>query len=127
MKKTVVFNKENGSWYIDLPEYLQIFGENSKGNLLMVAGADTFLDEVCGNKNRVVVEISDEPFDMCAVMHLEEVSVDKDMLEKYNHPVVEYGGNYIIEELNHRMWLCPTTLFVFETQTYPKTIYFTVL
>jgi hypothetical protein len=117
MKKTVVFNKENGLWYIDLPEYLQIFGENSKGNLLMVAGADTFLDEVCGGKDTVSVEISDEPFDI----------VDKDMLEAYNHPPVEFGGNYIIEELNHRMWLCPTTLFVFETTQYPKTIYFTVL
>jgi hypothetical protein len=37
------FVKENGIWYADLPEFLEA-GLGTKTNLMMVDGADTFLD-----------------------------------------------------------------------------------
>ena len=38
------FYKENKIWYIDLPEFLEK-GLGTKSNLMMVAGADTLLDQ----------------------------------------------------------------------------------
>ena len=37
------FIKDEGIWYADLPEFLEA-GMGSKANLMMVDGADTFLD-----------------------------------------------------------------------------------
>ena len=36
------YKEEHGGWYIDLPAYLEQGG--AKGDLAMVAGADTMLD-----------------------------------------------------------------------------------
>lgn len=41
--KTLGFYKENGLWYADLPEFLEL-GLGTKSNLLMVDGSDTFLE-----------------------------------------------------------------------------------
>lgn len=40
------FVREDNSWYIDLPEYIEQGG--SKGDLEMVSGADTMLDIIAG-------------------------------------------------------------------------------
>jgi hypothetical protein len=41
MQQEVSFTKENdGLWYVDQPDFIEL-GLGTKGNLLMVAGADT--------------------------------------------------------------------------------------
>ncbi|MFM2395294.1 MAG: hypothetical protein RLZZ546_3277, partial [Bacteroidota bacterium] len=45
--KYELFYKENGKWYISLPEFINI-GLGNKNNLLMVDGSDTFLDILSG-------------------------------------------------------------------------------
>ena len=42
--KNYTFNKEQGCWYIDLPNW-----EGTKGELQMVGGADTLLDRLSNN------------------------------------------------------------------------------
>jgi len=55
------FYKENGSWYIDFPEYIANGG--NKSDLLMVMGADKMLDLVSENTNQVNLDFSSEPID----------------------------------------------------------------
>ena len=57
------FVRESGGWYIDLPEYLEQGG--SKGDLAMVAGADTMLDIIAGTGDEVILQISTQPFRGC--------------------------------------------------------------
>ena len=40
---TLSFNKEDGIWYANIPEFLEQ-GLGNKADLMMVDGADTFLD-----------------------------------------------------------------------------------
>jgi len=126
MKKIISFVKEQDLWYVDLPEFLEQ-GLGVKGNLLMVAGADTYLEKNSKGKLTVTVEISDEPFENCIILFNFGIGADKKMLEKYNHPMVEHGGYYVESETKHIMWLCPTLLYVFETESYPPVIYFKFL
>lgn len=48
------YKEDTGAWYIDLPEYIE-GGYGSKANLLMVAGADKFLERLANGKNEVNV------------------------------------------------------------------------
>ena len=45
--KYEMFYKENGMWYISLPEFINM-GLGNKNDLLMVDGSDTFLDILSG-------------------------------------------------------------------------------
>ena len=49
MEQNLKFNKEADRWYIDLPDWT-----GTKGELEMVAGADTLLDELDLDKDNVV-------------------------------------------------------------------------
>lgn len=121
--KTIDFVKENSLWYVDLPEFIELgFGE--KGNLLMVAGADTFLEMNSNGNERVTVTVSDQPFPNSMQLINTSVGVDLDMLNIYNHPIVSHGGYYRVAESDFIMWLCPTLLYVFENDQYPADIYF---
>jgi hypothetical protein len=55
------FYKDDQGWFIDLPEFLEA-GLGTKGNLAMVAGADTLLDRLSNNGDEVILRISDEDF-----------------------------------------------------------------
>jgi hypothetical protein len=99
------FYRENGGWYIDLPEYLE--GGGSKGDLAMVAGADTMLDAIAGKEKEVYLEIDLLPFD----------GGDKVLLTEVCAPGIG-GGYYLMnsfegKEVNQKMWLCGVTEFVF--------------
>ena len=103
--RTYRFIKEYSGWYIDLPDYLAQGG--SKADLAMVPGADTMLDIMAGQENEVHISLDTEPFENSDLLELEEVC----------HPDVG-GGNYILrtykgQSINHRMWLCAVTDFVF--------------
>lgn len=125
IKKTIDFVKENELWYVDLPEFIEL-GIGEKGNLLMVAGADTFLEMNSDGKSRVTVTISNKPFDGGREMINTSVGVDLQMLKDYNHPIVTHGGYYKIVDENYDVWLCPTLLYVFESKDYPAYIFFKI-
>ncbi|WPQ60597.1 DUF6717 family protein [Chitinophaga sancti] len=104
MKKTFRFYKtEKGSWYIDLPEWT-----DGIEALQMVEGADTMLDTVSNQSDEVYLELSDEPFEGADVLHLTENLQDSITGGIYMMPF--YKGT----EINHPMWLCGVTAFVFK-------------
>jgi hypothetical protein len=99
------FVRENGGWYIDLPEYLAQGG--SKADLAMVAGADTMLDLIAGEHNEVTLQIDTRPFD----------GADELQLTQLCDPVLG-GGYYFMhsfegKQVSQNMWLCDVTRFVF--------------
>jgi hypothetical protein len=103
--KTHRFLKEGSGWYINLPEYLEQGG--SKGDLAMVAGADTMLDIMSEGAKEVTLKIDIEPFTNADILELTEVCSP-----------TQGGGYYILhthkrKSINHRMWLCAVTNFVF--------------
>jgi hypothetical protein len=105
MKTNRFYKDEHGGWYIDLPEYIAQGG--SKADLAMVAGADTMLDIVAGHESSVTISMDLLPFD----------GADKLVLMKLCEPSMG-GGYYLMEsfegkEVNHEMWLCGVTEFVF--------------
>lgn len=112
--ETHTFYKEDyGGWYIDLPEYLEQGG--SKGDLAMVAGADTMLDIIANGEKKVTITIDTQPFE----------GADELLLTKLCEPSVG-GGYYLLKwfegkKVNHEMWLCAVTEFVF--QAIPERIY----
>lgn len=103
--RVYTFIKENGLWYIDLPEYLQQGG--SKADLQMVAGADEMLDIMARGKKKVTIELDREPFEGADLLELTELC-EAPMGGGY-YTMHTYKGR----PLNKRMWLCDVTLFVF--------------
>jgi len=121
------FYKEDGMWYIDLPAFLEA-GLGTKENLLMVAGADTFLDLLSDNTHKVslVFSTKDFPYSLCKLNKL-HLGMDKEYLDKIGHAPVDYGAYYDVVEMNkepfqHKLWLCPVTEYVFGGN-YPEEIY----
>ncbi len=125
IKKTIDFVKENELWYVDLPEFIEL-GLGVKGNLLMVAGADKFLEMNSKGKSKVTVTVANRPFDDSRQMINTSIGVDVQMLEEYNHPIVKNGGYYKVVDNAFEMWLCPTLLYVFEDNDYPPFIFFKI-
>jgi hypothetical protein len=123
MKHT--FYKENGLWYIDLPEFLEA-GLGTKNNLLMVAGADTFLDKLSNNGDRVSVQIETAPYAEQQYA-LTKIGMGKDqaLLDAVGHAPVDYGAYYKASD-GHILWLCPVTEYVFGGD-YPNDIYIRVV
>jgi len=113
MTVTKKFYREDGRWYIDLPEFLEA-GLGNKNNLLMVDGADTLLDILAGN----------EPFDgHTHTLTKKSIGKNQALLDYLGHAPVGYGAYYDVKELdNHQLWLCPVTEYVFDGG-YPDTIY----
>jgi len=130
MTVTKKFYKENGMWYIDLPEFLEA-GLGNKNNLLMVDGADTLLDILAGNKpnksvngTKLTLTFGNEPFDNYThTLTKKSIGKNQDLLVQKGHASVDYGAYYDVKELNnHQLWLCPVTEYVFNGG-YPETIY----
>lgn len=99
------FVREGSGWYIDLPEYLGAGG--SKGNLAMVAGADTMLDTMAEGKQEVKLVLDTKQFGGSDQLGLVEGC----------DPSIG-GGYYLMQtcdgnQVKHRMWRCAVTEFVF--------------
>lgn len=115
MRHTFRFYKtETSKWYIDLPEW-----EGAQSELEMVEGADTMLDKVSEFTGECHIDMSDEPFEGADTIRLVE-----DLSDSIG------GGMYIMdtfrgETVNHSMWLCHVTAFVFAGL--PEMIYVDVL
>jgi hypothetical protein len=129
--KTLSFYKEAGIWYADLPAFLEA-GLGTKSNLMMVDGSDTFLDYISNNQAKATLKISTEKFDHSdAVLNKIGIGMNKGLLDNIGHALVDYGAYYLVEKfkersLNHQLWLCPVTEYVFEGG-YPETIYIKLL
>lgn len=116
--KRIRFIKEVGLWYADLPEFLEQ-GLGSKNNLLMVDGADSFLDLLSKNGKEVTLDTSEVEFvGYQAKLYRINWGKNQELLDDAGHEPVEYGAYYEVNELNekafsHRLWLCPVTEYVF--------------
>lgn len=87
----------------------------SVSNLLMVGGADTWLDHLSGYSNEVTLTISED----------DELPNKLKMIKGNGH-----GRTYVAEQSDgklkdHEVWLCPVTEFIFDGY-YPKTIYYQI-
>jgi hypothetical protein len=92
------FYKEDGMWYADVKGW-----PGPKNMLLMVDGADTFLDYLSNNGEEVTLDISLAP------------KKDYEVLN-YSHPHPAGDGAYYIANMrgrDHKLWLCGVTEFVF--------------
>lgn len=120
------FVKENGIWYADLPEFLEQ-GLGTKSNLMMVDGADTFLDLLSNQSPKITLQISTEPFPgWQAKMEKTRKGLNAQLLALIGHAPVGYGAYYNVTVLHgktfdHQLWLCPVTEYVFGQ--YPNKIY----
>ena len=125
------FYKENGLWYIDLPEFIE-GGFGTKSNLLMVDGSDLMLDVLSNNTTEVVVQFSDyETENPTAIMQKAESGFDQQVLDKVGHAPIEYGRYYnstaTVNNNVHSLktWLCPVAEWVFGY--YPDTIWVKII
>ena len=132
LTKVIGFVKEeNQSWYADIPEYLEK-GIGNKNDLLMVDGADTFLDFLSGGGTRVDILVSTEEFGgNDTVLKKESIGMNQSLLQRVGHAEVEYGAYYTLDSFkgtahSHRLWLCPVTEYVFGGY-YPDKIYIKVV
>jgi hypothetical protein len=112
--ETYTFKKEEGRWYIYLPEYLEQGW--SKQDLEMVDGAHKLLQTIGYGRNKVMLRLSTERFE------------GADMLEVIELCEAPKGGAmYLLDtcqgkELNALIWICDIALFVFGDM--PEHIYF---
>lgn len=129
--KTLLFNKESGIWHIDLPDFLEM-GLGTKADLMMVDGADTFLDKLSKNTNSVKVFVSVHRYDgFEARISMINKGMNTDLLVQKGHAPVDYGAYYKLDVFNgaqgdHVLWLCPVTEYVFGG-SYPKMIWLNVI
>ncbi len=99
----LTFMKIANKWLVDLPTWT-----GGLDDLQMVAGADTFLDEVGGGKHVVTIKLSTTPIDNVLYK-----------LTKINEDAM--GGTYHAENVPYSIWLCNVTKFVFDC--HPDTFY----
>jgi hypothetical protein len=105
--KKYTFNKEQGNWYIDLPNW-----EGTKAELQMVAGADTLLDKLSNYGTTVDVTISTEKKSIDGFQTLKRI--------------IQTPPNGCVYHLGIvPVWLCNVTKFVFDG-AFPKQIQFKV-
>ena len=120
------FYKEAGTWYIDLPAYLEA-GLGTKANLMMVAGAEIFLDQLSNHGTEVTVHIETAPFaEQTYALKKIGMGKDQELLDAVGHAPVDYGAYYKADQNGHILWLCPVTEYVFGGD-YPDHIYIHVI
>ena len=117
--QTFRFYKEEGKWYVDLPEFIQAGGD--KAALEMVFGADEFLSNNCViGKDEVVMDIATSA-------NADNWDARMSKLVKASNKL-ESGAFYIVQgnihEPSHVMWLCDVMEYVFGK--FPDVIYFLV-
>lgn len=118
------FYKEEGSWYIDLPHFIEE-GLITQGDCLMVMGADTMLDILSSGSSGVVLALEKTYREGYSKLLFLGQGVNREALKEYGHPEVFGGAYYLVEDHDMEIWICPTTLLVFGE--YPETIYYQVI
>lgn len=127
----LTFVKDNGTWYIDLPNWPW-----KRENLAMVCGADIMLDLLSDHGTRVSLHVkpASEPVDHDT---LQEMLKDDWVELTQDHASLTGGATYYAkgkamkdfvrrdpwtnEKKRRTLWLCPVTLFIFGH--YPKYFY----
>lgn len=110
MIRNILFYNRDGRWFANLPDYIEQGG--TEDDCEMIRGADEWLDVLAEGSDRVWLKMSET----------------NPLTEKiYLHGNDEYGATYVAISYNnqdvlHKLWLCPVTLFLFEK--YPSTIYY---
>lgn len=102
------FLKVNDEWYIDLPEYLRLGGNQE--DLQMVAGADTMLDSYSGSADRVTLLLDVHPFDKSDILNLKQIGTKADGGGAFYEMVLKNG-----HPISQIIWLCDVLIFVFGT------------
>lgn len=127
--RTLSFNMEYGNWYVDLPEFLGE-GLGMKADLMMVDGADTFLDLLSKNGNKITLTLSYELFigSHCKIEKIKK-PINIDPLGVEEQEQVNCGANYRATEIeeksfNQEIWLCPVTEYVFGE--YPNELFISI-
>ena len=95
---TMRFYKEDLLWYADVNGW-----PGPKNMLLMVDGADAFLDHLSGYGEEITLDLSLDPKAGYEVLN-------------YIHPHPAGDGAYYMADMNgrqHKLWLCGVTEFVF--------------
>lgn len=121
IKKLRFYKEIGGDWFVDLPKYLNE-GIGDKFDLQMVCGADTWLDILSQGEDQVYLNISDNEIEGFEFLEMNQ--------ETFVHGL-SVGADYECKsyqniDYNHKLWLCPVTLYVFGEE-YPKIIYYKVL
>lgn len=113
MTTTFRFYKDyKNEWFLDLPQWT-----GPKEQLEMVEGADTLLNKISDFGDECYLRMSDELFEDAEVL----------ILKKKRSTMEGGGGDYLLqqyngEEINHKLWLCDVTEYIFNT--IPEYIYF---
>jgi len=124
------FYKENGIWYIDLPEFIEM-GFGTLANLMMVDGSDTFLDFLSNNTDEITIVMSPTKFDGYQYeLKGEKQGLNKRLLKLIGHAPVDYGAYYTAYNTQwlgyefkiSSVWLCPVTEYVFVTAAFADDI-----
>ena len=110
MIRKVRFYNRDGSWYADLPDYIASGG--TEEDCIMVAGADTWLDFLSDYTDNVVLTLSKDTPLSNRIDRIHEDGFGA------TYMAYEYDG----QQVNHQLWICPVTLFLFNE--YPQTIYY---
>ena len=127
--RSLSFIKEEGIWYADLPEFLEL-GLGTKANLMMVDGADTFLDLLSNHQAHITLHLSRTPFPgQHGAIRKTRKGMNPELLQLIGHAPVDYGAYYEAFELHgqsisHQLWLCPVTEYVFGE--YPDQLFFSI-
>lgn len=109
MEKIISFYERDGRWFADLPDYIEAGG--TEEDCEMILGADEWLEKLSCGKNRITLKLSTIPL-------REELN----LYHKDNSGATYIAYRFEEEDVNHVIWLCPVTLFVFGE--YPQTIYY---
>lgn len=106
MKTLRFYKEENGTWWIDLPEY-----PGPKSDLQMVAGADDMLDSLSQGKTEVKLDVSEQRMEgFSGIQRVDDI------------PTLS-GRYYYNIDTELLMWLCDVTLRLFEGR-FPEVIWY---
>lgn len=109
-----LFIKKEGRWFIDLPDYLLLGGDEA--DLEMVYGTDTMLDKYAHGDSQISLDIRTHLFEGSDMLILERTAT-----------VAEGGGAFYQmpflqgRSVNQTIWLCNVIVFVFKE--IPERIY----
>ncbi len=112
--ETHEFKKEEGIWYIHLPQYLAQGW--SKKDLEMAEGAEKLLNIIANGRDNVSIRLSTQPF---------KGADELELMELCEAP--SGGAIYLLDtchgkEIGSFIWVCDIALFVFGDM--PENIYF---
>ena len=126
----MAFINEDGIWFADLPHFLEE-GLGTRDDLIVVDGADTFLDLLSEGRPSITLKLSANIFPgYVFLMSKVRMELGRELPDQVGLASIDYGAYYQVTSLQenvnkHQLWLCPVTEFVFGN--YPLQIYAAVV